>query len=416
MNIHWFLSRTVRHAGHLRKHVGKYLSAQRDILPPANVAHIERAMADLRQAADAGAPRPELLAKMTELETAANKWLKPHPNAAWRENIEVLLVAIAVAMGIRTFLLQPFKIPTGSMQPTLFGITSNPDFSRSYLAAPTDLAPRPDFEIPNPLARFYEFWWRGIQYKERIAQADGALSEYGPPRRFLLFNLVQRFQVGDETYTVWFPPEDMLKRAGLVLPNNAPNPKVFRKGELLMKIKVVSGDHLFVDRLTYNFRRPRRGEILVFETRGIQGLQQDQYYIKRMVALGGDKVRLGNDRHLVINGGRLDAGTPHFENVYGFNPAQPPQESKYSGHVNQFVANEFGLGNLASLFPDENPEFLVPPEHYIVMGDNTVNSYDSRAWGDFPRGNVIGKSFFVYWPFGSQNGRPGRFGWGNALR
>jgi signal peptidase I len=42
----------------------------------------------------------------------------------------------------------------------------------------------------------------------------------------------------------------------------------------------------------------------------------------------------------------------------------------------------------------------------VVFGDNTVNSLDSRYWGDFPEQNVIGKSFFVYWPFSQ------RFGWG----
>ena len=41
------------------------------------------------------------------------------------------------------------------------------------------------------------------------------------------------------------------------------------------------------------------------------------------------------------------------------------------------------------------------------MGDNTMNSSDSRFWGDFPSDHVIGKSFFVYWPITS------RFGWGN---
>src|SRR5260370_19843105 len=67
--------------------------------------------------------------ELGNLEKAANKWLKPYPNAAWRENVEVLLVALAVAMAIRTFFIQPFKIPTGSMQPTLFGVASEPDFS-----------------------------------------------------------------------------------------------------------------------------------------------------------------------------------------------------------------------------------------------------------------------------------------------
>ena len=41
------------------------------------------------------------------------------------------------------------------------------------------------------------------------------------------------------------------------------------------------------------------------------------------------------------------------------------------------------------------------------MGDNTMNSYDSRAWLDFPREKVIGKQFFVFWPITD------RFGWHN---
>ena len=160
--------------------------------------------------------------------------------------------------------------------------------------------------------------------------------------------------------------------------------------------------------LTYNFRKAERGEIIVFETRGIEGLPQDQFYIKRMVVKPRERVSIGDDRHLVINGLRLDASTPHFENVYGFNPATPPHESQFSGHVNGSVAQQFGLyPGLAPLFPDAQTVFNNDGDAYMVMGDNTCNSSDSRTWGTLPARNVIGKSCFVYWPLTS------RFGWGN---
>ena len=176
-----------------------------------------------------------------------------------------------------------------------------------------------------------------------------------------------------------------------------------------MRLRVVSGDHLFVDRVAYNFRAPKRGEIIVFETKGIDGLPQDQFYIKRLVALGGEHVQIGDDRHLIIDGHRLDASTPHFQNVYSFDPHKPPQESRYSGHVNEKVKREFFPqwgGLLAPHFSDQAAVFTVAPGHYMVMGDNTMNSLDSRYWGDFPATNLIGRSFFVYWPLTE------RFGWG----
>jgi signal peptidase I len=153
--------------------------------------------------------------------------------------------------------------------------------------------------------------------------------------------------------------------------------------------------------VTYNFRAPRRGEIIVFKTRGIEGLPQDQFYIKRMVAMGEEAVQVGDDRHLVINGKRLDSSTPHFEKVYTFDPNEPPRESHYSGHVNEKVHLTYypdASQPLAPRFPDGSTVYNVQPQHYMVMGDNTMNSLDSRAWGDFPATNVIGRSFFIYWP------------------
>jgi signal peptidase I len=248
-----------------------------------------------------------------------------------------------------------------------------------------------------------------------VAESEGTMETLDDtPKKFLLFNLYQDFRVGGKNYRVWWPPDNLLKRAGLVNRAQQPNPRLFKPGDDIVKMKSFSGDHLFVDRVTYNFRRPKRGEIIVFKTVNIPGMEQNpdlqdqigQFYIKRLVVLGGEKVRIGDDRHVVINGTRLDNRTPGFERVYSFDPNVSARESQYSGHVN-------GRAGPAPLFPDESRERgerEVPPRHYMVMGDNTINSSDSRTWGWFPQENVIGRSCFVYWPIGRQDGRPSRFG------
>jgi signal peptidase I len=382
MTARWFISKTVRQATAMHKHVRKLLNHQRDLLAPQAVAVVDAAILELRRAVAKGADKEALHQQMEALDAAANKWLKPYPHAAWRENVEVLLVALTVAMGIRTFFLQPFKIPTGSMQPTLWGVTS------------TNLIQQPDIKFPTGLAAV-KAWFAGVSYLHKVAAADGTLTAVDAPFRILIFNIWQTLVAG-QSYTLWLPPDygvvPLEKRADL-----APG-QFFRKGDDILKLQVGAGDHVFIDRLTYNFRVPKRGEIIVFETKGINGLPQDQFYIKRLVALGGETVQIGEDRHLRINGQRLDASTPHFENVYSFNPKEPPQDSKYSGHVfTPFLAPQFA---------DKPEGVVVAPGHYMVMGDNTMNSLDSRAWGDFPASNVIGKSFFVYWPISD------RFGWG----
>ncbi len=385
--LQWFLSRTLRHAIATRKHVQRLVQHQRDLLTPQALLAMQTAIGELQAAIVSNASKEALEKQMENIEVAANKWLKPYPNAAWRENVEVLLVALAVAMGIRTFFLQPFKIPTGSMQPTLFGVTS------------TALQREPDFQFPTGWAAVGD-WFKGISYIHKVAVTDGNLTAVDQPTRLLIFNLWQTIVVGGVSYTIWFPPDygsqNLLDRAGIHIGQH------FRAGEDIIKMKVSSGDHLFVDRLTYNFRPPARGEIIVFETRGIMGLPQDQFYIKRMVAKGNEKVQIGDDRHLIIDGQRLTASTPHFEKVYSFNPKVPPRESHYSGHVNEKVYNDFYPNHfgqpLSPLFPDQSVTNTIHPNHYMVMGDNTMNSFDSRSWGDFPATNVIGKSFFVYWP------------------
>ncbi|MEI6196217.1 MAG: signal peptidase I [Verrucomicrobiota bacterium] len=395
MILRWFSSSQVREAVAMQKHVRRLLAAQRDILAVPAVENLNRALMDLSNALATGLKGESLKKEMGKLEEAANKWLKPYPHSAWRENVEVLLVALAVAMAIRTFFVQPFKIPTGSMQPTLFGVTSE------------NLLGKPDFKMPTGWERVKQ-WFAGVSYVHLVAQADGEITAISPMRKFLIFNLKQSLWIGGVEHVMWFPPD--YGEAPLEARARLEQGHIYQKGDDVVKMQVAAGDHLFVDRMSFNFRKPERGEILVFETKGIDHpmMKQDQFYIKRMVVMPGDKVQIGNDRHLIINGQRLDASTPHFENVYGFNPATPPRESQYSGHVNGTVAQQFNLyPSLAPLFPDEQAVFNNDGDNYMVMGDNTCNSFDSRAWGPFPAKNVIGKSFFVYWPITA------RFGWGN---
>ena len=416
MIFRWFLSKTVREACTVRKHYVRLLTAQRDVLPAAARAAVEVKLTALSAAITEGHSGKIRIAA-EELQFAAEKNIRPYPNAAWRENVEVLLVALAVAMAIRTFFLQPFKIPTGSMQPTLFGVTSVPDFTkvnawsadRAKVQAEVgeQLKARNALQLPSGWAAV-KAWLHGDSYVHLIAQADGVIEKVSPPVKFLIFTLKQSLTIGGVEHTLWFPPDfgeqSILKRAGL------DSEHVYRKGDEVLKMKVSAGDHLFVDRMSFNFCKPARGEIVVFQTKGIDHPQmpQDQFYIKRLVVLPNEKVSIGNDRHLVINGERLDAGTPHFERVYGFDPAKPPHESQFSGHVNGTVATQFGLyPTLAPNFPDAETIYNNDGNRYMVMGDNTCNSFDSRAWGSFPAENVIGKSFFVYWPITE------RFGWGN---
>ncbi len=122
------------------KHVHKLLQHQRDILSAQAISEVEASMRAVQEATVGKVDKPALEKKMQALEDTANKWIKPYPNAAWRENVEVLLVALAVAMGIRTFFLQPFKIPTMSMQPTLYGITPVDHLKETDYQRPTGLA------------------------------------------------------------------------------------------------------------------------------------------------------------------------------------------------------------------------------------------------------------------------------------
>jgi signal peptidase I len=438
MILRRFFSRAIREAVALRKHVQRLLSAQKDLLSPQAIAAVQEKINELNAAIAEGATDGKIRIKAEELQFAGEKWIKIYPHAALRENVEVLLVAIAVAMGIRTFFLQPFKIPTASMQPTLYGITSTPDFSnltgmlRNYGGNFDDLNDEQKSQLralgaaqmklqnsitlPTGWQHFTE-WLHGYSYIHFAAPEDGSVQVVTPAWPGSIFNLYQRIEFAGKWYTFYFPPdcgEEALEvRSGIAL---VPG-RVYHKGEDVIKLRVHAGDHLFVDRLTYNFRPPERGEIVVFETKGIPADQRnnppywtipdDEFYIKRLVGLSGETISLKQDYdvsgapgsygsmvpvgHLVVDGRELSPLTPHFENVYSFSGAKTGtnvlayHDDEYFGHAMQ-----------ERLAPGQ--EVQIAPGNSFMMGDNTLNSLDSRYWGDIPSTSIIGKSFFVYWP------------------
>ena len=191
MILRWLISKTLRDACALRKHVQRLLNAQRDLLSPAANQLIQGALFDLQSAIADRVKKKELRKQMDKLEQVAGKWIRPYPHPVWRENVEVLLVALAVAMGIRTFFLQPFKIPTGSMQPTLYGVTS------------ANLIGDKTVQIPSGWARV-EDWFHGTSYVHVVAQTDGALNDISPMQRFLIFNIKQSLWIGGVEHTMWF--------------------------------------------------------------------------------------------------------------------------------------------------------------------------------------------------------------------
>jgi signal peptidase I len=435
MTLNWFTSKTVREANSMRKHVHKLLQHQRDILSAKAVSEVDASLRDIQEAITAKADKATLEKKMDALEKSANQWLKPYPNAAWRENVEVLLVALAVAMGIRTFFLQPFKIPTASMQPTLYGIVQK------------NLLVETNYQRPTGWARVKD-WFAGGSYLSFKADHDGTFDGVSKPLRFLIFNVKQTLWFGGKPHNFWFVPDtgggaplpvslgQSLRAMFMDLPASTtdlsdleshmgvPRGTAFHAGEDVLKMKVTAGDHLFIDRVSYNFLPPGRGDIVVFQTSGIPEerrnrftppIPADQFYIKRLVGLGGETISLKQDYtvtnvldqfgnpnpvpvgHLVVNGHELSASTPHFENLYSF--SDPPRSAKEIPYQLNHYYGHAMIGELA-----EGHEFPVRPDYFFVMGDNTMNSLDSRYWGDFPQNKVIGKAFFIYWPINERFG------------
>lgn len=374
----------------------------RDLLPPEGIAQIEGASQELSGVWKSRAGEAAIAECTVRLRTTTERWVIDPARNRVREFVDICLVSLVAVLTVRSFVVQPMAIPTGSMQPTLYGVTVE------------NLRDAGPDAIPSWPRRLVDRWVHGCSYIEVRARSDGRLTEIEKPEpvvSLLPHWTRQRFKVGTDWHTVWLPPTDLPNPWGadpwklLFIHAGVTADRAYKAGEPVIRLAVNSGDHILVDRISYNFRRPERGEIVVFRTGGVAGITEATYYIKRLVGLGGDRVRIGDDRHLIVNGQRFDSYTPHFEQVYSF--VGPPRDSQYSGHLNDRMAQAMRMRprSLAPKFPTGQSEFVVRPSHLLVLGDNSVSSVDGRRWGDFPESRLVGRFWLVHWPVGERFGR-----------
>jgi signal peptidase I len=123
------------------------------------------------------------------------------------------------------------------------------------------------------------------------------------------------------------------------------------------------GEYLVVDEISYRFKEPVRGDVIVFK----YPKDPSQYYIKRIIGLPEEDIRISNQNVFVIDGDNLT----EIEEDY--------------------LPEKVFLGNNGDIHLGEN--------EYFVMGDNRRMSYDSRQWGSLDKNNIIGKVWIRIWPF-----------------
>src|SRR5260370_20510614 len=181
----------VKHSRLLLRHAQKYLRYKNDLLSASNREEILAIIENLRTALrDSDHERTHSAAEA--LDKTLHRLTPVNWESHWRENCEVILVAIVVAIGIRSYFLQPFKIPTGSMQPTLNGIVGHPR------TAPA----------PNILRQIADFVILGRNYIDVVSLEDDQVLAI-EQRKFLFFFTLSRLICQQQHFLVYCPPETL---------------------------------------------------------------------------------------------------------------------------------------------------------------------------------------------------------------
>lgn len=367
----------------------------------------------------------------------------------WVENVEMLLVAAIVILGIRSFFVQPFIIPTNSMYPSFYGMTP-------YVYE--------DEKPPSILQRCVDKVLLGASHYRMEAETSGTLylvlqngsshqyvqSNFPNGRFFIIPTMVRKyiFEIGGKEHSFTVPAEFDLdellaqKFAGIENLRDLPmvvgqdaslaqgrlklSDRKFNKGDVPLAFDVLLGDALFVDRMSYNFISPKVGDPIVFRTASIDEFNaqlnsqtftqigEDKYYIKRLVGEPGDKLEIRVPENIFTNGTDLQKGVPGilFRNhkpitgsiAFTENQNQTEAFSKSANHridgypgyrADGMLSNR----NIVSVPHKKDPSNKTGKNGYFAMGDNSTDSLDGRAWGFVPENELVGRALFIYYPF-----------------
>ncbi len=162
-----------------------------------------------------------------------------------------------------------------------------------------------------------------------------------------------------------------------------------------MENTLLIGDYLLVDKVQYGPRGNwgeilpylpvRRGDVIVFKW----PVHPEQHFVKRVVGVPGDRIRLVNG-HVLVNGIPVKEEYAIYKRV----PHDAFRDEFPSRRIFNPLMTEKWWADIPLLL--RNGDLLVPEDSYFVLGDNRNESLDSRYWGLVPKENIVGKPLLIY--------------------
>jgi signal peptidase I len=160
-----------------------------------------------------------------------------------------------------------------------------------------------------------------------------------------------------------------------------------------MEPTLLVDDRLIIDKVSYRFSNPQRGDIVVFDpTPTLKSSGYNEAFIKRVIGLPGEKIKVVNDK-VTVNGKPLPENYPSGLFIEQMTKIYQDKHNKDP---------RISLWNPTSQGP--NDERTVPAGEYLVLGDHRSSSLDSRSWGFVPKANIVGKATVRFWPLNRMGG------------